>query len=101
MSFSYFSLLAPNRACNGIRNVPAGPGKGQGGKPDAEWPNCVPQGNLLIIQDWRYPESRANDSPWGGCFYFDFVQPVSLVNTGLIDIEEPQGKITVCLTTKN
>jgi hypothetical protein len=39
---------------------------------------------------------KANDSPYGGCLYFDFARPVSLVNTGLLDIEE-QSTITVCI----
>lgn len=48
-------LGAPNRACGSARGK-KGPGRGDGGKPGAPWPNCDPQGNLLIIQNSEIPE---------------------------------------------
>jgi hypothetical protein len=39
-------LGSPNRLCPS-----KGPGRGRGGRPNGPFPNCIPQGNLLIIQD--------------------------------------------------
>jgi hypothetical protein len=85
-------LGSPNEACQG-----GGPGIGDGGGPDAPFPNCVPQGNLLIIQDPRaeVDPDKANDSPFGGCITFDFDTPIETVNTGILDVEEFGVSITV------
>jgi hypothetical protein len=40
-------LGAPNRECD----PPGGPGKGAGGAPDGDGPNCDPLGNVLIVQE--------------------------------------------------
>jgi hypothetical protein len=80
-------LGSPNRHCPG-----GGPGKGKGGRPDAPFPNCMPQGNLLIIQNSN--ASVPNDSPDGGCMMFEFRRGVNLVNIGLLDVEE-SASITV------
>jgi hypothetical protein len=82
-------LGAPNKFCPG-----GGPGKGDGGKPDGPFPNCNPQGNLLVIQDPRKNPSVANDSPFGGCLFFEFERPIELVNIGLLHGEAP-ATITV------
>jgi hypothetical protein len=74
-------LGSPNKACPG-----GGPGVGDGGKPDAAFPNCSPQGNLLIIQNRR--EDAANDSPFGGCISVEFIRYVELADLGLLDLEE-------------
>jgi hypothetical protein len=78
-------LGAPNRACPG-----GGPGKGPGGLPTAAFPNCSPQDNLLIIQDPRKPirNHGANDSPFGGCIWFEFESPIDLIDMGIMDLEE-------------
>jgi hypothetical protein len=77
-------LGSPNAACPG-----GGPGLGKGGKPWSLYPNCEKQGNLLIIQDEHTDPSWPNDSAYGGCFQFTFVaRSVSLVNLGLLDIDE-------------
>ena len=76
-------LGTPNRACPG-----GGPGKGTGGKPDAAFPNCEPEGNLLIIQNESIDPSEPNDSAYGGCILFEFVQPVTLLDFGVMDIDE-------------
>ena len=83
-------LGTPNRLCPG-----GGPGLGDGGGPGEPFPNCEPLGNLLIIQDPRRPPSPANDSPFGGCFTFEFVNPVDMENLGLLDLEETGVSITV------
>jgi hypothetical protein len=82
-------LGSPNKFCPG-----GGPGKGNGGKPDGPFPNCNPQGNLLIIQDPRKDPRFANDSPFGGCIFFEFERPIELVNVGLLHGEAP-ATITV------
>ena len=85
-------LGSPNEMCS-----PPGPGVGMGGEPTSYFSNCDPQGNLLIIQDPRVPdETDPNDSGFGGCFKFEFVVEFSLINMGLLDVEEPTS-ITVSL----
>jgi hypothetical protein len=83
-------LGSPNQACLG-----GGPGVGNGGNPNATFPNCAPLGNLLIIQDPRADPNRANDSPFGGCIIFEFSTPIEVVNTGILDVEEAGVSITV------
>jgi hypothetical protein len=85
-------LGSPNRNC-----PVKGPGIGIGGGGNATYPNCIPQGNLLIIQDTGTPESRPNDSADGGCINIKFqnVDGVSLFDMGLLDVEEPRLNITV------
>jgi hypothetical protein len=50
---------------------------------------------LLIIQEPGKPESQPNDSANGGCMNIKFQGGVSLVDIGLLDVEEPGLKITV------
>ena len=80
-------LGSPNQFCN-----PSGPGIGDGGDPTLpgnQFPNCEPQGNLLIIQDPSQPnETMPNDSLPGGCLIIEFEDPVELVNMGTLDFEE-------------
>jgi hypothetical protein len=83
-------LGSPNENCPN-----PGPGIGDGGKPGALYPNCVPQNNLLIIQNKNNLEDDPNDSPFGGCFIIEFQQSVELVNMGLLDMEEPSINISV------
>jgi hypothetical protein len=83
-------LGSPNEKCPG-----GGPGRGVGGEPTSPFPNCVPQGNLLVIQDNRTSPNVANDSPFGGCFLFEFTSPIEMVNTGILDVEEPGVSVTV------
>jgi hypothetical protein len=44
-----FDLGSPNENCR-----PAGPGIGSGGRPNSRFPNCNPQGNMLILQNPSY-----------------------------------------------
>jgi hypothetical protein len=83
-------LGAPNKFCPG-----GGPGKGNGGSPNGPFPNCNPQGNLLVIQDPRKNPRFANDSPFGGCILFEFERPIDLENVGLLH-GEASSTITVC-----
>jgi hypothetical protein len=76
-------LGSPNEFCEN-----GGPGVGNGGKPGAPFPNCVPQNNLLIIQNTANEEGDPNDSPDGGCLIFEFERSVDLLNMGLLDMEE-------------
>jgi hypothetical protein len=87
-------LASPNRNCPG-----GGPGRGSGGKPGAPFPNCEPLGNLLIIQNEDKDPSEPNDSRFGGCFVFQFVQPVNLLNFGIVDVDEGVVTITITSTT--
>jgi hypothetical protein len=77
-------LGSPNRRC-----PDKGPGRGRGGGPKTDFPNCVPQDNLLIIQNTNYDESTPNYSPNGGCMYIEFEKEVTLFDMGLLDMEEP------------
>ena len=72
-------LGAPNSECPG-----GGPGKGDGGEPGALFPNCEPQGNLMIIQNESIDISDPNDTAYGGCLVFEWQQPINLVNVGLV-----------------
>jgi hypothetical protein len=83
-------LGSPNEKC-----ANPGPGVGVGGRPSSPFPNCVPQNNLLIIQNKNNTEDDPNDSSFGGCFIVAFERPVVLLNMGLLDMEEPNITITV------
>jgi hypothetical protein len=81
-------LGAPNALCQN-----KGPGRGEGGKPGSPFPNCEPLGNLLIIQNESMDPSIPNDSANGGCFVFEFSQPVTLLNFGILDIDEGDNAV--------
>jgi hypothetical protein len=89
-------LGSPNQACPG-----GGPGVGVGGGPNAKYPNCKAQGNLLIIQNPAVPANRPNDAPNGGCITVKFAHGIELANMGLMDLEEDNTKITVSATAKH
>jgi hypothetical protein len=79
-------LGSPNRACPG-----GGPGRGMGGKPGSPFPNCIAQGNIMIIQNENMDPSVPNDSAFGGCMVFNFIVPVQLRNFGIMDIDETEN----------
>jgi hypothetical protein len=87
-------LGAPNKDCPNSN----GPGRGIGGKPDAPFPNCEPLGNLLIIQNENIDAEIPNDSPYGGCFVFTFLQPVTLLGFGIMDVDETETA-TISITS--
>jgi hypothetical protein len=83
-------LGTPNRDCPG-----GGPGIGNGGKRSSPWPNCVSQGNLIIIQDPNKPPGLANDNQYGGCITFEFTNPVQMVDMGILDLDEQGTTVKV------
>jgi hypothetical protein len=90
-------LGSPNRMCSGG----GGPGKGMGGKPGAAFPNCEAQGNIMIIQDENIHPSVPSDSRNGGCLDFTFTQSVSLVNFGIMDIDETVSVDIIMTSSEN
>jgi hypothetical protein len=80
-------LGSPNQGCGG-------PGIGEGGAPDADFPNCVAQGNALIIQDPAVTD-RPNDNVDGGCFLFNFMREIELINMFMLDVDERDVTIKV------
>ena len=77
-------LGTPNQRC-----TPPGPGIGEGGDPDMPGANCVPQGNVLIIQEDNPGKNDIpDDNMNGGVVMFDFSSNVKSVNEiGLLDVD--------------
>jgi len=75
-------LGSPNEACD-----PEGPGRGIGGEPGSPASNCVPLGNVLIIQN-EEDTDRPNDSESGGVisFLIDDSRVESVKEIGLMSI---------------
>jgi glucose/arabinose dehydrogenase len=77
-------LGSPNQRC-----TPSGPGKGEGGEPDAPGANCKYLGNVLIIQEDNDDLSIPDDSGAGGTIIFHFSREGQTVyDIGLLDIDE-------------
>ena len=74
-----------------VRNL--GSGVGVGGEPGEPGENCVPQGNVLIIQE--DDEEEPNDREGGGMITFEFQPNVEVFEIGLMDIEGNDSSITV------
>ena len=76
-----FDLGSPNRGC-----PDPGPGLGEAGTPGMIGENCVPQGNLLIIQ--RREKLRADDAEAGGKLVFSLDPSTKwrLLSFGILDI---------------
>lgn len=74
-------LAAPNAACPG-----GGMGEGEDGGPDAEYPNCEPRGNVLII-DENGPSKPPDDSVNGGKMRFLFDYPTDLDEVCFLDVD--------------
>lgn len=79
---SDLDLCSPNESCGG-------PGKGEGGKPDAVGANCEPLGNVLIIQEPNDNVQIPDDNVDGGVitFRFENAHPVRVKSIGLHDID--------------
>jgi len=79
-------LGSPNEDCSN-----AGPGKGNGGEPGEEGENCIPIGNVLIIQESNkiYPD----DNGGGGSIMFHFDDPVLVSDVGMMDIDETSQQL--------
>lgn len=73
-------LGSPNARCD-----KPGPGIGEGGEPGEPGENCIPQGNVLIIQeaDTEQPDDHVD----GGTMTFSFASPVEVKEIGLMDID--------------
>eukprot|EP00545_Synedropsis_sp_CCMP1620_P006852 CAMPEP_0119014086 /NCGR_PEP_ID=MMETSP1176-20130426/9344_1 /TAXON_ID=265551 /ORGANISM="Synedropsis recta cf, Strain CCMP1620" /LENGTH=699 /DNA_ID=CAMNT_0006967225 /DNA_START=59 /DNA_END=2158 /DNA_ORIENTATION=- len=75
-----WDMGSPNEACDN-----AGPGVGAGGSPGSNpYENCVPQGNLLIIQEDEI--TKPNGNTHGGEFRFAFDRPAKVDTLGLMDV---------------
>ena len=87
-----FDLGTPNAKCPG-----GGPGIGIDGVPGKRGENCIPQGNLLIIQESNKPEP--DDNVVGGIMSFVFDSPRRIGHIRIIDgsntleATTPDGKI--------
>lgn len=75
-------LGSPNERCPS-----GGPGKGEGGEPDAVGANCEPLGNVLIIQEQNDRLDIPDDNVDGGVITFHFEKPVRVKKIGLLDID--------------
>lgn len=73
-------------SCNYSRCAGGGVGVGLGGRPGSIGENCIPQGNVLIIQE--SDKDEADDNAGGGILCFDFEAAVEFVSLGLMDIAE-------------
>lgn len=76
-------LGTPNENCPG-----GGPGVGVGGEPGQPGENCTFQGNVLIIPNNVGPNVAPNDSSSGGLVTLTFSEPVTVIHTEVLDIEE-------------
>jgi len=74
-------LGSPNKHCPG-----GGPGVGSGGKPNSQFANCDPLGNLIIIQE--SDKACADDSKKGGVITFEFKDPAEIDSVTLLDNDE-------------
>ena len=91
-------LGSPNNKCD-----PPGPGSGVGGRPGEPGENCVPQGNLLIIQDGTNidPDDPDKvfvppaDSPAGGFLNFYFIRPTFLQSVTVLDINTSRAYVKI------
>jgi hypothetical protein len=73
-------LGSPNEKCS-----PPGPGVGAGGEPNRPGANCVPQGNVLIVQE---SNTERPDDNRGGVITFDFApNAVAVYAIGFMDID--------------
>jgi hypothetical protein len=75
-----WDLGTPNHKCPG-----GGPGIGIGGEPGKPGENCIPQGNLLIVQESN--KYDADDNLYGGVIAFTFDSPTRIGHLGILDME--------------
>jgi hypothetical protein len=78
-------LGSPNSKCDG-----GGPGIGDGGAPDSAYSNCVPLGNILIIQeeDRVQPDDDESASEEGGTIKFSFTRAAKIQDISILDIDD-------------
>ena len=83
-----FDLGTPNQKCPG-----GGPGIGIGGEPNQPGENCIPQGNVLIVQEAN--TNTADDNRYGGEIAFTFDSPTRVGHLGILDIDEGSSWLEV------
>ena len=84
-----FDLGTPNQRCPG-----GGPGRGSGGRPARfGGENCVPRGNVMIIQENRATEP--DDNRFGGQISIKFDEPTEILSVGFLDIQDALTTTTV------
>jgi hypothetical protein len=69
--------------------VNGGPGVGDGGIPGSSGENCLPLGNVLIIQESE--KESIDDNFAGGVICFEFSSPVDVISIGLLNIPSLRG----------
>lgn len=77
-------LGSPNRLCSA-----GGPGAGAAGGPGTPGENCIPQGNILVIQESN--KTTPDDNFAGGVLCFEFTAPSGIQSVGLMDIPVGRG----------
>jgi hypothetical protein len=86
-------LGSPNEKCD-----TPGPGKGEGGEPNAAGANCEFLGNVLIIQENGSDKSIPDDNTDGGIIEFNFAKRTFVHEIGLLDVDY-EATITVIYDT--
>lgn len=87
-------LGSPNEKCPGVK----GTGQGKPGEPGQPGENCVPQGNVLIIQEKKWTIGDYNDA--GGEITFTFESPTRVGHIGLMDMDKGKSWLEL-LTVDN
>lgn len=81
-------LGSPNKDCPG-----GGPGEGSGGAPSSMYSNCVPLGNVLIVQEEN--KVQPDDNGRGGTLKFLFASPTEVATIAILDIDDNGRSPTV------
>jgi hypothetical protein len=81
-----FELGSPNAFCDDD-----GPGWGEGGVPGKLGANCIPQGNVLIIQENNTDLTIPDDNAQGGRLIFSFDSPTRIGHLGLMSMSTVNG----------
>jgi hypothetical protein len=81
-------LGSPNAKC-----AVGGPGVGSGGVPGEKGENCVPQGNVLIIQESN--ATVAKDSRGGGILLFSFDSITRIGHIGLMGVANGTASVEI------
>ena len=83
-----WDLGSPNVYC-----PVTGPGYGAGGSPQEEGENCIPQGNVLIIQKSNKLAADANIV--GGTIVFSFASPTRVGHIALMNVDDESAWIEI------
>jgi hypothetical protein len=85
-------LGSPNSKCDG-----GGPGKGNGGAPGSSHSNCVPLGNVLIVQE--DDKDQPDDNGGGGTIKFSFTRAAKIQDISILDIDDGNNVPRVDVST--